>query len=112
MALDTHRREHANPSNRRLRNLAKRPARPAYRNGRVQRMVERAIEALRLANTVEIMKWAYVERLHRGEGFERHHYRAALRALRQMGAVPFGRSEGRGRPLIWRMLAAPFATEK
>jgi lysozyme family protein len=83
-------REHANPSNRRLRNLAKRPARPAYRNGRVQRMVERAIEALRLANTVEIMKWAYVERLHRGEGFERHHYRAALRALRQMGAVPIG----------------------
>jgi hypothetical protein len=65
--------------------------------------VLRAIEALRLANTTEIMQWAYCERYHRGEGFRLWHYQAVRRALEQVGAARVERSKTWGRPWIWRL---------
>jgi hypothetical protein len=103
MALDAHAREHVNPKQPVPANLRHRPSKPSYRNGPVQKIVLRAIEALRLANTAQIAQWAYVERFHRGEGFERWHYGHIRKALEQIGAIRVGRASGRGRAIEWRL---------
>jgi hypothetical protein len=102
MALDAHQRANANSKSRMPANLQLRPVKPAYRNGPIQRIVLRAIEALRLANTTQIAQWAYCERHYRGQGLRLWHYEAVRRALEQVGARRVERGKTRGRPWIWR----------
>jgi hypothetical protein len=97
------RRKRRNPNRRFQRNLDRRLARPAFRNGKIQKMCKRAMDGLIEADTRAIMSWTHVEMHHRGDRFRDHHYRDVRRALRSMGYVPIGRAGGRGRPLIWRL---------
>jgi hypothetical protein len=86
------------------RNLAHRPRAPAAGNGRLQRAVMRAlIVGNGQTTTASAATWAYVRRMLTRPRLQPQHYRHIRRALRQMGAVPIGRSTGgRGRSLIWR----------
>jgi hypothetical protein len=76
---------------------------PAYRNGRIQRLVERALFSLGVASTSQFCTWAYCEAWHREGHLRRHYYEAARRALEQMGAVRVGRGEGPGRPIMYML---------
>jgi hypothetical protein len=81
-----------------VRNLAQRPAAPARLAGYVQRMARRALIVLETASTSQVLEWT------RCRGPVRHHdYRAARRALEQIGADRIGRSSGRGRAWLWKL---------
>ena len=62
-------------------------------------MARRALTVLGTATTSQVLEWT------RYRGPVRHHdYRAARRALRQVGAERVGRSKtGSGRPWLWRL---------
>ena len=84
-----------------LRNLRRRPARPALGNGRVQRACRRAFWAHETPSTSDIIAFAYALRLHRGE--RRNAFNATVRrTLTAMGAIKIGRGPTRGRPWLWR----------
>lgn len=86
-----------------LRNLRQRPAKPALRNGRIQKGCLRALWAFETASTAQALEFAYALKLHRGE--LRHcDYYSVRRALASIGAVPIGRSRrGSGRAMLWKM---------
>jgi len=64
----------------------------------VQRRARRALIALGTASTSQVISWI------RCRGAVRHgDYRAARRALEQIGAVRIGRGETIGRPWLWRL---------
>ena len=85
----------------RLRNLRKRPAKPALGRGRLQRLARRAFlaEGEELTTTI-ILDWAYCRR--RGDPLPLGLYHSLHRALWAIGAVPLGRAGTIGRPTIWR----------
>ena len=84
-----------------LRNLRRRPARPALGNGRVQRACRRAFWAHETPSTSDIIAFAYALRLHRDE--RRNAFNATVRrTLTAMGAIKIGRGPTRGRPWLWR----------
>jgi len=84
-----------------LRNLQRRPARPALGNGRVQRACRRAFWAHETPSTSDIIAFAYALRLHRNE--RRNAFNATVRrTLTAMGAIKIGRGPTRGRPWLWR----------
>jgi hypothetical protein len=84
-----------------LRNLRRRPARPALGNGRIQRACRRAFWAHETPSTSDIIAFAYALRLHRGE--RRNAFNATVRrTLTAMGAIKIGRGPTRGRPWLWR----------
>jgi hypothetical protein len=86
-----------------LRNLAHRPARPAYRRGAVQRRAIYAMITLGgTASTRQVMDWTCALKVVWGGRLGRHNYRAARRALEQMGAERIGRASTQGRPILWR----------
>jgi hypothetical protein len=101
-ASDGQRRKRRNPNPRFQRNLLRRLERPAYRNGKIQKMCERAMSGLIEADTRQIACWVYCEIAHRGDRFQDHHYYAVRRAMRSMGYVPVGRGGGQGRAIVWR----------
>jgi hypothetical protein len=103
MAVDAHHRKHDDPKSRMPANLRHRPAKPAYRNGKHQRLVERALHSLGVASTAQFCTWCYAESWYRTGSLRHWHYEAARRALRQMGAVPIGRGEGSARPIMWML---------
>jgi hypothetical protein len=88
---------------RSLRNLARRPAKPALNRGRVQRLAKRALLVLGAASTSEILEWTCCRKLHRGQRLANHDNRSARRALEQMGAERTGRVHTIGRPILWRL---------
>jgi len=70
-------------------NLAKRPAKPAKGNGRVQRACKRLAEAVQGPFTTPMVsEWA---------GIKWH----AQRALESIGAKRVGRAGTRGKPIRW-----------
>src|SRR4029453_6889316 len=80
-----------------LRNLLRRPAKPALGNGRVQRACRRAFWAYETPSTSDIAL-----RLHRGE--RRNAFNATVRrTVTAMGAVRIGRARTRGRPWRWAL---------
>src|SRR5262245_66565973 len=85
-----------------LRNLLRRPAKPALGNGRVQRACRRAFWAYETPSTSDIIAFAYALRLHRGE--RRNAFNATVRrTVTAMGAVRIGRARTRGRPWRWAL---------
>ena len=60
------------------RNLAQRPSRPAFGNGRLQRLARRALIVLGTATTPQVMEWTCCRKRFRGRRIECHDYRAAL----------------------------------
>ena len=98
--LDT--RRSASRKSAKLRNVRKRPAKPALGRGRLQRLARRAFlaEGEELSTTA-VLNWAYARR--RGSPLPLGLYWALHRALRQIGAMPIGRAATIGRPLIWRL---------
>jgi hypothetical protein len=79
-------------------NLAQRPPAPARGAGYVQKMVRRALWALGTASTSQVLEWT------RCRGPVRHcDYRAARRALEQIGAERMGRAKTIGRPWLWHL---------
>ena|SRR6266436_6800434 len=86
-----------------LRNLKLRPPRPSYRRGPVQTRARYALWALEQASTSEIMAWTHCMREHRGERRTNGDRWSAHRALAQIGAVPVGRANTIGRPILWRL---------
>jgi hypothetical protein len=91
-----------------LRNLSRRPAKPALGNGRVQRGALRAPCVLGIASTSEIAEWTHARARAYGE-LSDNHTRAARRALDRVAARTGGLSftklaaiqfrEETGRPL-------------
>ena len=101
-ALDGQRRKRRNPNRHFRRNLLQRLARPAYRNGKHQKMIARVVDAFGgEASTAQVIRWTHCDLFHRGVGFQPHHYLAVRRALRSMGYVPIRRAGGMGRPWVW-----------
>jgi hypothetical protein len=81
-----------------FRNLSHRPPTPSLRRGPVQRLARRALVALGIASTSQVLAWT------RCRGARRHgDYRTARRALEQIGAVRVGRADSIGRPWLWRL---------
>jgi hypothetical protein len=83
------------------RNLARRPAKPALNRGRVQRLARRALLALDIASTSDVLAWTCARKIMRGQRRANHDNRAARRVLDRI-AVRVGRATSRGRPWIWR----------
>jgi hypothetical protein len=95
-------RKRRNPNPRFQRNLQQRLERPAYRNGKIQKMVERAMDAFGgEASTAEVITWTHCEIFHRGEQFSPRQYQTVRRALQSMGYVRTRRGGGQGRPWVW-----------
>jgi hypothetical protein len=88
-----------------IRNLSRRLAKPALGNGRVQRAARRALWALEMASTSQVLEWTCSSKRHRGERTTEHDSRAARRALERIGAVRIGRARTIGSPWIWRLPA-------
>jgi hypothetical protein len=84
------------------RNLAQRLARPAFGNGRLQRLARRALIVLGEATTSQVMEWTCCRKRLHGRRIECHDYRAARRALDRV-AVRVGRARSIGRPILWRL---------
>ena len=83
-------------------NLRKRPPKPALGRGRVQRMVRRAFiahDATELTTT-ELLDWAYGRR--RPGSLPCGLYRSLYRAC-VLHCVRVRRTEGCGRPWLWRL---------
>src|SRR5215471_12464874 len=80
-----------------LRNLRRRPAKPALGNGRVQRACRRAFWAHETPSTSDIIAFAYALRLHRGE--RRNAFNATVRRTRRWArskSAEVRRGEGHG----------------
>jgi hypothetical protein len=85
------------------RNLARRLAKPALGNGRVQRLARRALLTLGgQATTSQIMEWTCCRKRARGGRPANHDNRAARRALDRI-AHRIGRANTIGHPIIWRL---------
>jgi len=83
-------------------NLQQRPERPAYRNGKIQKMVVRVMDAFGgEASTADVIRWTHCELFHAGDRLQPYHYLAVRRALSSMGYVPIRRAGGMGRPWVW-----------
>jgi len=52
--------------------------------------------------TSEIMPWAFLRKVYRGEPLANHDYRSARRVLEQI-AVRVGRARIGGRPILWKL---------
>src|SRR5262249_31205886 len=92
------------------RNLSRRPARPAWRNGAIQRACERALTALGgTITTSDAIGWAYAHRLLiLGERRHDNMGRAVRKALESIGAIRIGRAaRPSARPTVWRMPDRP-----
>jgi hypothetical protein len=61
-----------------LRNLSRRPAKPALGNGRVQRGALRALWVLGIASTSEIAEWTHARARAYGERSDNHTSPGAL----------------------------------
>ena len=85
-------------------NLAKRPAKPAQNRGRIQRQIRVAFVMLGKSTltTAELAEFTHGHLTLLGKKLSPDHYRHIHRACWQIGAVPVGRTGGRGRPMIWR----------
>src|SRR5262249_19780384 len=87
-----------------LRNLSKRPAKPAKGNGRVQTACKHALWALGTASTSDCIGFAYASRLLlNGERRNGNMSRAVQHALVSIGAQRIGRASTIGRPWKWRL---------
>jgi hypothetical protein len=80
---------------------------PRNRVGRVQRSVVRAFVVAdgRSLTTTEIMAWSHARKLYSGRNAyrdRRNYYRAIRRAAERM-CERVGRSDGSGRPILWRL---------
>jgi hypothetical protein len=79
-------------------NLAQKPSAPARGRGSVQRLARRAMLVGGTVSTSQVLEWT------RCRGSRRHgDYRAARRALEQIGAERVGRAATTGRPWLWRL---------
>ena len=89
---------------RKLRNLSRRPAKPALGRGRIQMAVRRAFIMLGASEltTSEILSFSHALRLHQGRKIDTNTYRQVHRRLSEMGAVRIGRAATIGRPWRWR----------
>src|SRR5262245_30355354 len=98
-----------NGKSKRLRNLSRRPARPSWRNGPVQRACQRALIALGgTATTSDAIGWAFARRLLiLGERRHDNMGRSVRRALASIGAIKIGRAGGSARPIVWRLPDRP-----
>jgi len=98
-----------NAKTRRLRNLSRRPPRPSWHNGPVQRACQRALVALGgTINTSDAINWAYARRLLLlGEGRSNNMNHSVRRALESLGAIKIGRGGGSARPIVWRLPDRP-----
>jgi hypothetical protein len=101
-APDGQRRKHANRNRHFRRNLLHRLERPAYRNGKHQKMIARVMAAFGgEASTAQVIRWTHCDLFHRGGRFLPRHYHVVRHALRSMGYVPIRRAGGMGRPWVW-----------
>jgi hypothetical protein len=58
--------------------------------------------------TAEAAEWGYARQiLLHGKRLRPADYEACRRALQQIGAIPVGRGNGRGRATVWRMPDRP-----
>jgi putative tryptophan/tyrosine transport system substrate-binding protein len=72
-------------------NLARRPPRPSWRRGPVQRRCRYALWTYGTASTSDVIGWVYGRRLTLGGERRHNHFGAAVRrALAQIGAVTVG----------------------
>jgi hypothetical protein len=74
-------------------------------HGRPQehQLARRALMALGVASTSEVMEWTCARKTLRGQRRRNWDDRAARRALDQIGAVRIGRARTTGRPIIWHL---------
>jgi hypothetical protein len=84
-----------------LRNLSRRPARPSLNRGPVQRRAKRALWALGIASTSEVVEWTHARARVRGLCSD-NHTRSARRVLEWI-AVRVGRANTIGRPWLWQL---------
>jgi hypothetical protein len=83
-----------------LRNLHKRPMKPAKGRGRLQVQCQRCSAALDgPISTGDAYSWCYPRHDRRDRAF----YGGIWRALRAVGARRVGRARTRGRPWLWRL---------
>jgi hypothetical protein len=96
----------AHKSNGTRRKIPQRPERPGYRRGRCQLAARRAAYAFGdTLSTRDAALFCYANKiLMRGERLKPHHYKTIRRAL-ELIAVPIGRGDGRGRPVLWWLKA-------
>ena len=83
-----------------VRNLGKRPAKPAFNRGCFQVAAKRVLLFQSEASTRDVIELARARRIHQGQPIIPRHYQHAREALRRI-AVRIRRGEGRGRPWIW-----------
>jgi hypothetical protein len=85
------------------RNLAHRPARPAFSHGRIQKAARRVLLLLDgQATTRDVVDWGYCRKVLRRRRIEKSDYRLVRRALDRI-ADRIGRSTSIGRPILWRL---------
>jgi hypothetical protein len=84
------------------RNLARRLAKPAKLNGKLQKAAKRAFVAFDgQLDTGIVADWGYSTE--RARSLDSSKYRRLRRALASIGAVKIGRAKTQGRPWIWRL---------
>jgi hypothetical protein len=89
---------------RNLCNLARRPARPAAGNGRLQRTASRLLDLRGRVTVREVVEYAYADRLLlRRERIKQWFYRWCRHALESIGAIRIRRLSTIGRPWVWAM---------
>jgi hypothetical protein len=86
----------------RARNLSPphRPPQPALDSGRVQKRIRRAYVATGklVLSTSQLMRWT-----HPRPGGNKHNHRRAIRGAAERYCERVGRSNGHGRPVLWRL---------
>ena len=91
-----------------LCNLARRPARPAAGNGRLQRTASRLLDLRGEITVPEMIEYAYADRLLlRRERIRSWFYRWCRHALESIGAVRIRRLHSIGRPWLWALPQTP-----
>jgi hypothetical protein len=85
-----------------LRNLGKRPAKPALNRGRFQVAARRVLMFQKEVTTRDVIELAHARHIHRGRPIIPRHYQHAREALRRI-AVRVGRASRMGRPWLWTL---------